>query len=116
MMGSVGIRDRNTRKGTVSPVQNETICGRPHPNVPSTPPPCSLKLPDGPKMRIAAYQQLAVCLAPLRQNKQVIEACEQGLRVDPFNATLHRSLAIAEAETGDLTNAVIHLRLALALK
>src|ERR1022692_3849162 len=53
MMGSVGIRDRNTRKGAVSPVQNETICGRPHPNVPSTPPPCSLKLPDGPKMRIA---------------------------------------------------------------
>src|ERR1035438_4167341 len=53
MMDSVGIRDRDTRKGAVSPVQNETICGRPHPTVPSTPPPGPLKLPAGPKMRTA---------------------------------------------------------------
>jgi hypothetical protein len=53
MMDSVGIRDRDTRKGAVSPVQNETICGQPHPTVPSTPPPDPLKLPAGPKMRTA---------------------------------------------------------------
>ena len=50
------------------------------------------------------------------QHKLVIEVCQQGLRVDPFNPTLHHSLAIAAAETGDLTNAAVHLRLALALK
>src|ERR1035437_3759855 len=53
MMDSVGIRDRDTRKGAVSPVQNETICGQPHPTVPSTPPHGPLKLPAGPKMRTA---------------------------------------------------------------
>src|ERR1035437_2162170 len=53
IMGSVGIRDRDTRKGAVSPVQNETICGRPHPNLPSTLPPGPLKLPARPKMRTA---------------------------------------------------------------
>src|ERR1022692_3105200 len=57
MMDSVGIRDRDTRKGAVSPVQNETICGRPHPTVPSTPPPGPLKLPAGPKMRTAELNQ-----------------------------------------------------------
>src|ERR1035437_5072535 len=56
MMDSVGIRDRDTRKGAVSPVQNETICGQPHPTVPSTPPHGPLKLPAGPKMRTAALQ------------------------------------------------------------
>jgi hypothetical protein len=53
MMDSVDIRDRDTRKGAVSPVQNETICGWPHPTVPSTPPPGPLKLLAGPKMRTA---------------------------------------------------------------
>src|ERR1035438_1413552 len=53
MMDSVGIRDRDTRKGAVSPVQNETICGWPHPTVPSTPPPGPLKLLAEPKMRTA---------------------------------------------------------------
>jgi hypothetical protein len=60
MMDSVGIRDRDTRKGAVSPVQNETICGQPHPTVPSTPPPAPLKLPAGPKMRTAAGRILAL--------------------------------------------------------
>ena len=68
--------------------------------------------PDHP----TAYQQLAVCLAPMGQHKAVIEVCEQGLRVDPFNPTLHQSLAMAAAELGDFTNAATHLRLALALK
>ncbi len=68
--------------------------------------------PDHP----TAYQQLAVCLAPMGQHKAVIEVCEQGLRVAPFNPTLHQSLAMAAAELGDFTNAATHLRLALALK
>ena len=54
MMDSVGIRDRDTRKGAVSSVQNKTICGHPHPTVPSTLPPNPLKLPAEPKMRTAA--------------------------------------------------------------
>src|ERR1035437_217952 len=60
MMDSVGIRDRDTRKGAVSSVQNKTICGQPHPTVPSTPPPGPLKLPAGPKMRTAASWLFAV--------------------------------------------------------
>src|ERR1039457_5348647 len=55
MMDSVDIRDRDTRKGAVSPVQNETICGWPHPTIPSTPPPGPLKLLAGPKMRTADF-------------------------------------------------------------
>src|ERR1019366_10043447 len=64
MMDSVGIRDRDTRKGAVSPVQNETICGQPHPTVPSTPPHGPLKLPAGPKMRTAGILQQAYPRAP----------------------------------------------------
>ena len=46
----------------------------------------------------------------------MIEVCQQGLRVDPFNPEVHHLLAVAAAQTGDLTNAVVHLRLALKLK
>src|ERR1035438_6284855 len=60
MMDSVGIRDRDTRKGAVSPVQNETICGWPHPTVPSTPPPGPLKLLAEPKMRTAAVARAGI--------------------------------------------------------
>ncbi len=52
----------------------------------------------------------------MKQQQPAIEACRQGLRVDPFNPTLHHTVGISLAETGDLTNAVAHLRLAVALK
>src|ERR1035441_6858028 len=67
MMDSVGIRDRDTRKGAVSSVQNETICGQPHPTVPSTPPPDPLKLPAGPKMRTAALASSVISSMPSRR-------------------------------------------------
>jgi Flp pilus assembly protein TadD len=48
--------------------------------------------------------------------QEVLDACAQGLRVNPFNPQLHHMLATAAVETGDITNAIAHLEIALELK
>jgi tetratricopeptide (TPR) repeat protein len=68
--------------------------------------------PDHP----TAYQQLAILLGWLRRPREVLEACEQGLRVNPFSAELHRLLAAAATSCGDMTNAVFHLHCLVALE
>ena len=46
----------------------------------------------------------------------MLSACAAGLRVNPFNPSLHQMLATAASETGDLTNAIIHLQIALEVE
>jgi Flp pilus assembly protein TadD len=61
--------------------------------------------PDHP----AAYEQLAFCLNALHRPREVVAVCVEGLRVNPFSAELHNSLAAAAREIGDATNAATHL-------
>jgi tetratricopeptide (TPR) repeat protein len=67
--------------------------------------PAILALPDN----SGAYERLATCLLRMQQFQPALDVCQQGLRVNPFSPELHYFLAAAFTETGDATNAALHL-------
>jgi tetratricopeptide (TPR) repeat protein len=66
--------------------------------------------------RATAYESLARCLLQMKQYEPAKAACQEGLGVNPFSPELHYFLAAAMAETGDMTNAAVHLQFVRELK